>query len=347
MKEPYIKPNLIVRETDTEIIVFEPPKMSFGKKLGIYLSLWIVLTIAACLVAWSAVTQFDRAQPIYTIEQYSASSKQDLFFSAISGTEFDKGNEYETAYELAGMLAQHYQNKFSYTEDETEYTTKNPVYIIKHNGTDLFKVVLEQQKPTGLFGFTNYAVKKIELLDTSKLEFNAYRFVFPSNAYVFINGHRLDKSISDKYVMFDIFESERPDLLNKGYYEEKSNNYYGIVIENFAFEPTVTSRQFISSEQTAELECRRDGNYFIFDYPGARLYSMIISTPENSDVYINNRLVSDMFLTGSSVYGESLNMKEYTIPTVYGNSKIQALIGESMLTIVADESKENAYIALP
>ncbi len=325
MKDFYVKPELVVAETDEEFIVFEPPKMPFWQKLLIYCSIWLVLTFIVSVFTHSVCKQYAAAQPETAITSYMSLAKQEIFFDAISSAMPGHDNKYEPTYSTAGRIANMYTSPLSFAKLSNEFTEENPVYIIKHNGENMFKVTLEYGDPTGFMKFRGYRVMKTELVNENLLTLNSYNVVFSSDSFVFINERKLDSQLTGVFEMFDVFGN---------------NNYYGIVLKDMLLEPKIMVQRFnYTNYTTTTLDCKRVDDYFIFPYKGGELHTVKFSAPSGATVKIGDKEVSDFFITSTEIVN-GVEMSVYTVPTVYGEQPVTAYINEKEVevTVIANEN---------
>ncbi|MBE6679914.1 MAG: hypothetical protein E7598_05250 [Ruminococcaceae bacterium] len=308
MKENYIKPELVVAETDDELIVYEPPKTPFWQKLMIYCIIWLVLIFGACYLTLSIVAQYEASLPQTAINSYISQAKHEIFFDAISTAIPNHDNRHEPTYSTAGRISDLYTSPLTYVKLANEYTEENPVYVIRHNGDNMFKVTLERGESTGFWGFEGYRVQKNELINDSVLNFKSYCVVFSSSSYVFINERKLQSQITGVYEMFDIFGTD---------------GYYGIVLKDMLMEPKVMAQKYdYMSFLTTSIPVQRVDNYFMFPYNG-QFNTYTITAPETALVAIDGKLVSDFFISETKEI-DGVSMKVYTVRTVWGTPPVRA-----------------------
>lgn len=321
MKEFYIKPELVVSETDDALIVFEPPKMPFWQKLTIYCLVWLVLIFGVGYATLEIVTQYNESTPTYAMDKYMALAKQEIFFDAISSALPNFDNRHEPTYSTSGRISDMYTSPLKYVKLANEYTEENPVYVIRHNGENMFKITLERGEATGFMGFEGYRVKKSELINDSLLTFNDYCVVFSSDSYIFINERKLQPQLTGVYEMFEIFGNE---------------NYYGIVLNDMLLEPKVMAQRYDrNSTAMASIPVSRVDNYFIFPYNKDNFLTYTVTAPSDALIAIGGKLVSDFFITETKeVDGEEF--KVYTIHTVCGEQKVRAQLGNKEVEVIQD-----------
>lgn len=321
MKEFYVKPDLVVAETDDELIVYEPPKMPFWKKLLIYCAVWFVIILGACFVTHSIVNQYNASTPKTAMDNYVALAKHEIFFDAISNAIPDHNNRHEPLYSTAGRISDLYTSPLTYVKLASEYTNENPVYVVRHNGENMFKVTLEYGNSTGFMGFKSYRVKKSELINDTVLNFQDYYVVFPSDSYVFINERKLQSQLTGVYEMFDIFGNE---------------NYYGIVLKDMLLEPKVMAQRYdYMTFLASSIPVNRVGNYFVFPYNGGELQTYKITVPKGALVSIGGKLVSDFFIS-ETIEVDANEMTVYTVPTVCGEQPVRVQYNEKALELIQD-----------
>ncbi len=329
MKEFYVKPELVVAETDDELIVYEPPKMPFWKKLLIYCAVWFVIIFGACFATLSIANQYNAATPKTAMDNYMALAKHEIFFDAISKAIPNYDNKHEPLYSTAGRITDLYTSPLTYVKLANEYTDENPVYVIRHNGENMFKVTLEHSDSTGFMGFNGYRVKNTELINDRVLNFQDYYVVFSSDSYVFINERKLQSQLTGVYEMFDIFGDE---------------NYYGIVLKDMLLEPKVMAQRYdYMTFLTSSVPATRIGNYFIFPYTGGELQTYTITVPEDALVAIGGKLVSDFFISETKEI-DGTNMTVYTVPTVSGEQTVRVQYNDKTINVIQDG---NEFTALP
>lgn len=326
MKEFYTKPELVTGQDEMELVLMEAPRMPFWKKLLIYISIWLVVIFIACCIMWSIMEQYEAAQPERAMDAYVELSKQEIFFNSMIYTMPDFKNKYEPLYDAAGRLADTFTGSISYSKSLKDSTRENPVYIIKHESEDIFKVTLEYDDSTGFMGFMNYRVKSTELLKTELLELDRYYLVFPTSSIVTVNSIQLDKKITGNYEEVDIFGSD---------------HYRAILLGDFLLEPKIKTNVYgYSNGMIAYLyspEVKIEGEYRIYQLEEDNFKTLTIDAPERAQVTIGGKNVSEHFITDAYTVampeGDSVRMVEYTIPTVMGNTFVSAYLDGVPLTV--------------
>lgn len=278
------------------------PRMAFWKKLLIYCSVWIVLTVAACGVMWDMMVQYEEAQPWFAVEEYMETSVHSAFYTALLNAYPDVQNNYEPIYEIARTLSARYSGSLTYSKLIREYTYENPVYLLQSNDQKLLKITLAQGEDTGFLGLRGYEVTGAELVASDLFALRSYGLLFPKGAEVYVN----DKKISE-----ELFTEE------SGFTVFGGKDFSVCMLENFFERPTV---KVVYEGKT--LPADTDGD-FIFDSPEAKLQTMTLSVPENAILRISGKRVSDYFLTetGPSVpdrFGQTVPMNTYVVPTICG-----------------------------
>ena len=321
MKEFYIKPELVVAETDDEFIVYEPPKMPFWQKLLIYCAAWFVIIFCACFATLSITNQYSAATPKAAIDSYMALAKHEIFFDAISNAILDYNSKHEPLYSTAGRISDLYTSPFTYVKLASEYTEENPVYVIRHDGENMFKVTLEHSNSTGFMGFKGYRVKSTELINDGVLGFHDYYVVFSSDSYIFINERKLQSQLTGVYEMFDIFGND---------------SYYGIVLENMMLEPKIMAQRYdYMTSLMSSIPANRVGNYFIFPYTDGEFKTYTITVPENALVSIGGKLVSDFFISETKEI-DGNRMTVYIVPTVCGEQPVRVQYNGKAINVIQD-----------
>ncbi len=319
MKEFYVKPELVVAETDDEIIVYEPPKMPFWQKLAIYCAAWLVIVFGACYLTFSITVQYNESMPKTTMDNYMSLAKHEIFFDALSNALPNYESRYEPMYSTAGRISDLYTSPLTYVKAANEYTDENPVYIIRHNGNDMFKVTLEHGESTGFMGFIGYRIKKSELINSEVINFKDYCVVFSSDSYVFINERKLESQITGVFELFDVFSD---------------NKYHGIVLNDMLLEPKVMAQRYdYMSFLTTSVPLQRIDNYFLFPAGQDSFETYTIIVPTDALVAIGDKLVSDFFITETKEI-DGKEMKVYTVNTVCGEQKVRAQYGGKEVEVI-------------
>ncbi len=309
MKDFYEAPEVVTSDMEAELIFVPPEGSPFWKKLLIYCTVWIVIIALSCALLWSVIGQYEKSLPNTAMDKYILSSRQDMFFHAISSLYDAIDNKYESAYDSASILSKNFNGELTYIATD-EYTDDMPVYIIRHNGENLFKVKLERDAETGFAGFKNYAVTEVELVKSDFINLKSYKLIFAANMLININNTSLDTNL-DGFERIDIFGR---------------SDYYGIVLSGFVTEPEIVAVVYKYANSPDKISSpRRLNDYFIFERDGEEMYTLTISVPANAEVKIDNKTVSKFFETKHFTDGGK-EMVTYTVPTVFAAKTITATL---------------------
>lgn len=301
MKDNYEAPQIVSPDMEAELVFVPPEETSFALKLLYYCVAWIVIIAIACTLMWSVVSQYEKAQPYTTMEEFIVSSRQNMFFLAVSDIYKQIDNKFESAYESASDLAKKFNGTLTYSKLSSEYTEDRPVYIVKHDGENLFKVSLSPNEETGFMKYQDYIVTDIELLRSDILSLDSYKLVFAANMLVNINNTSLGTSLK---------EFEKIDIFGR-------SDYYGIIINDFVTEPEIVAVAYRNeSSPDAVKSARRFGDYYIFERDGEKMEALTISVPSGSEIKLDDKVVSSFFETKRYTEDET-EMTTYTIPTVF------------------------------
>lgn len=284
---------------------FYRPRLSFGQKLIIYITVWVALIFAACGVMWSIMQQYEEAQPWYAVEDYLTTSGQSAFFLALNKAYGGSANKYESLYEVASDLSAKYTGRVTYKKLVREYTYENPVYLLCSGDENLLKLTLQRGEKTGFMGLLGYEVRTVELVNTDILSFSDYALVYPKGASVKVNGKEFSPEATDRYTVFG------------------SDEYTVCMLENLLDRPTVKVT-FDGTVLVAE-----EGENFIFDYPEKKLRTVSITAPNGAYVFLNGRrvpdgFVSDTFESAPDRFGNTVSLTAYNIPTVVGECTVSS-----------------------
>lgn len=321
MKDFYEVPEVITPDMAAELVFVPPQGTPFWKKLLCYSAVWLVIIAIACSIMWSVMSQYEAAQPKTAMDEYILSSRQEMFFLSISDM-FDKiDNRFESAYDVASKVSKEFAGELTYTKLATEYTRENPVYIIKHNGENLFKVTLEEGEETGFMKFKEYTVKSIELIKSDIFSFSSYKLVFAANMLININNVSLGTSLAD---------FERIDLFGV-------DDYYGIVVKNFTYEPEIVALSYVY-EDTPEkvVAAKRVGDYYIFEREDEEFSTLTISAPAEAVVTIDGKAVTSFFASEQYQAEDGQQMTVYTVPTAFNAEEITVTLDGKPLELIRD-----------
>ena len=220
-------------------------------------------------------------------------------------------------YESASKLSKKFNGTLTYVAAD-EYTDEKPVYIIRHDGENLFKVKLEKDTETGFAGFKNYTVTKTELIKSDFISLKSYKLIFAANMLIHINNKSLETSL-------DGFE--RVDIFGR-------SDYYGIVLSGFVTEPEIVAVVYKYANSPDKISSpRRIGDYYIFEREGEEMHTVTISAPAEAEVKIDSKTVSKLFETKRYV-SDNTEMITYTVPTVCAAKSISATLNGEPLEIV-------------
>ncbi len=322
MKEFYEEPEFITPDMEAELIFIPPEGTPFWKKLLTYCFVWLVVIIIACGLMWTVLDQYEASLPETAMDEYILTSRQDMFFFAISAL-YDKiDNRFENAYDSASAISKNFNGALTYEKFDSEYTDETPVYIIRHNGEDLFKVTLEHDEETGFMKYKDYAVNRVELLNSEFLTHNSYKLVFASNMLININSTSLGTEL-DEFEKVDTFGGE---------------NYYGVVINDFIIEPEIVALMYkntYSEFPDKVVTAKRVNNYYIFERDDDQTYTLTITVPANATVQIDGAEVADSFVTKRFTEGDA-ELKVYTVPTVFSHEEVTAAVNGRAIELVND-----------
>ena len=327
MKQFYEPPELITPDMEAEIVFVAPSGTPFGKKLLTYCLVWLAVIGIACGLMWSVMQQYEEALPATAMDEYIESSRQDMFFFALSDM-FDKiDNRFESAFETASTISKEYSGTLTYSKLATEYTHDRPVYIIQHNGENLFKVTLSEGEETGFMKFNNFFVDKVELIKTDILDLSSYKIVFASNMLIYINSTALGTSL-DKYEQIDVFGESQ---------------YLAIKLANFTCEPQIVALEYLNEVVPDKVvNAKRVSDFYIFELADDPLTTVTVTVPTGSVVAIDDKTVSDVFISETYTdIGTQTEMTVYTIPTVYRAYTISASKDGKNLPLIEEE--ENIF----
>lgn len=320
-QSPKAFPEVITDDMSAEIVFVPPAGASFLKKLLCYIGIWLCVILVAVGVMWSIMTQYEAALPSTAMDEYLLSSRQDMFYFAISNIFNSIDNRFEKPYDVASNLAKEYAGTLTYNKLSTEYTQNNPVYIIKHNGENLFKVTLEEGDKTGFMNFSDYQLKSIELVKSDIFSFKSYKIVFASNMLVNINGISLGTTLAD-FEAVDLFGAD---------------GYYGITVDNFSYEPEIVALSYLyENSADSVVIAKRVGDYYIFERENEEFYTVTVTVPSGAAVAIDGKAVSSSFITEQYVAEDGTEMSVYTIPTVFTAETIAATLGGKPLELTQD-----------
>ena len=324
-------------EDEFEEIYIRLP-MPFWKKILIYCTVWLLLTVAACAAMWDMMEQYEEAQPWYAVEEYIESSVQSAFYTALMDAYPNVQNSYEPIYEIARSISAKYGDSLTYTKLIREYTYEKPVYLLQSEEQKLLKLTLEQGEETGFLKLRRYRVSSVELVASDMLVLNSYSLAFPKGAEVYITGKILSEETLAAASGFTVFGN---------------TDFNACMLENFFERPTVRAI-YKGTELTAQ-----EGENFWFDYPEGKLHTLTITAPENAIVRISGKRVSDYFLTETAAsepdrFGATVAMRTYTVPTVSGTGIVSATLDGVILQIEEDGDRstvlpitESCTVVLP
>ena len=320
-KKIYEAPEELSPDMDAEVVFVPPDGTPFWKKLVSYFGIWLIIIAVACIFLWSVLSQYEASLPQTAIEEYLQSSRQEMFFLSISKMLGDVDNKFENAYDVSSKLSKEYSGTLTYTKLSAEYTHENPVYIIKHNGENLFKVTLEAGSETGFMKFKNYNMKSIELVKADVFTFSSYKRVFAANMLVHINNVSLGTDLTD-FEKVDIFGAD---------------DYYGIIVKNFAYEPEIVALSYIYEEEPDRvISAKRVGDCYILERAGEEMHTLTITAPSEAVVAIDGKAVASIFATEQYVTDDGLSMTVYTVPTVFNAEKLTVTLNGKPLEVKQD-----------
>ena len=323
MKQFYEPPELITPDMEAEIVFVAPAGTPFWKKLLIYCAVWVAIIGIACGVMWSIMRQYEEALPATAMDEYIESSRQDMFFFALSDMFDEIGNRFESAFDTASTISRDFPGELTYSKLATEYTYDRPVYIIKHNGDNLFKVTLAEGEETGFMKFNKFFVDKVELIKPEMFTLSSYKVVFSSNMLIYINNTSLGTNL-DKYEKIDIFGE---------------SNYHAVNLTNFICEPQIVALEYLNEiEPDNVVDVKRVGDFYIFERKDEPLTTLKITVPTGTTVKIDGKTVSDMFISEAYIEPKTQSeMTVYVIPTVYSVSDVSASKDGEIINLIKED----------
>ena len=292
-------------------------RLPFARKLCIYALIWLGLILICCAVMWSAMAQFQSAQPFYAVERYIDALDPAEFYNLLLKAHPDMQNPFEPAQETAERLAAEFApSSLAYSKLIREYTYENPVYLISAGVTKLLRVTLEIGEKSGLFGFRPYRVQKAELISQELLTKHTLCLIVPADAEIRIGGRIAGETCLEAHSAFTVFGG--------------GTLFDTYRIENFILEP--------------DIEVRLNGTLLtgsgrwdrLYDYPEPKLHTVTITAPSEAVIRIGGLRVTDVFLkeTGSTLpdlLGNTISLCTYAVNTVYGEAEVTAHLDETPL----------------
>ena len=90
MKDFYVAPEAITPDMEANLVYVAPKKTPFWRILLRYCAIWLAVIGVSCGLFLAIIDQYEKSLPRYAMDEYIHSSRQDMFFYAISSLRIRK-----------------------------------------------------------------------------------------------------------------------------------------------------------------------------------------------------------------------------------------------------------------
>lgn len=299
-------------------------KLSFGKGLLVYAAAFLVLIIIGSVIFWNYLSSYEKSRPDLAVEAFLETT-DDAYWENIlmEGTASIASSSYENTEDVMKNIFDALRgNAASYRKRNTEYSPETPVYTIRIAGHDFARLSLKADGSAG-FGFNNWAIEKVELLNEFIPSYRMIQITVPAGASCSVNGTPVSKDQLTETVIYEGLSD-----FETGFTNPVSMDVYQIdcVYDNVEVTASMPDGTILSADAS-------DGTTFYFDQP-LSTRTITIHALDTLRVVLNGAIVPTSFITASEplpLLGEvesflgSTPMPQvvtYTIPDIYDPEEV-------------------------